>query len=149
MPYTTGEMARICDVSVRTVQYYDKRGILAPCELSEGGRRLYSEDDLEKMKLICFLRELDFSLDDIARIMKESNSKAVISLILGQQQERLREEIEEKEQKLSRLSALIRYLEKEEAPTASSIAGIARDMEQRKKLKKVRVVMLSSAIPIV
>ena len=82
MPYTTGEMARICDVSVRTVQYYDKRGILAPCELSEGGRRLYSEDDLEKMKLICFLRELDFSLDDIARIMKESNSKAVISLIL-------------------------------------------------------------------
>ncbi len=43
--YTTGEIAKLCGVSVRTVQYYDERGILIPSELSEGGRRLYSEDD--------------------------------------------------------------------------------------------------------
>ena len=42
--YTTGEIAKLCGVSVRTVQYYDTRGILAPSELTEGGRRLYSED---------------------------------------------------------------------------------------------------------
>ena len=41
--YTTGEIARISGVSVRTVQYYDDRGILKPSELSEGGRRLYSK----------------------------------------------------------------------------------------------------------
>lgn len=45
--YTTGEIAKLCGVSVRTVQYYDTRGILAPSELSEGGRRLYSEDDFK------------------------------------------------------------------------------------------------------
>ena len=44
--YTTGELAKLCGVTVRTVQYYDSRGILIPSELSEGGRRLYSEDDL-------------------------------------------------------------------------------------------------------
>ena len=44
--YTTGELAKLCGVTVRTVQYYDARGILIPSELSEGGRRLYSEDDL-------------------------------------------------------------------------------------------------------
>ena len=55
--YTTGELAKLCGVSVRTVQYYDDRGILKPSELSEGGRRLYSEDDLHRMKIICFLRE--------------------------------------------------------------------------------------------
>ena len=49
--YTTGEMAKLCDVSVRTVQYYDSRKLLVPSELSEGGRRLYSEDDLRKLKL--------------------------------------------------------------------------------------------------
>ena len=38
--YTTGEVAKLCGVTVRTVQYYDTRGILAPSELSEGGRRL-------------------------------------------------------------------------------------------------------------
>lgn len=44
--YTTGELAKLCNVTVRTVQYYDKRGILIPTELSEGGRRLYTESDL-------------------------------------------------------------------------------------------------------
>ena len=47
--YTTGEIAKLCGVSVRTVQYYDERGILIPSELSEGGRRLYSEDDYKKV----------------------------------------------------------------------------------------------------
>lgn len=58
--YSTGELAKLCNVTVRTVQYYDTRGILIPSELSEGGRRLYSEDDLRRMKIICFLRPQGF-----------------------------------------------------------------------------------------
>ncbi len=50
--YTTGEVAKLCNVSVRTVQYYDSRGILVPSEISEGGRRIYSEEDLKKMQII-------------------------------------------------------------------------------------------------
>ena len=50
--YTTGEIAKLCNVTVRTVQYYDTREILVPSELSEGGRRLYSEEDLKRMKII-------------------------------------------------------------------------------------------------
>jgi len=61
--YTTGDLAKLAGVSVRTVQYYDKRGILVPSQLSEGGRRIYTESDLEKLRLICFLRELDFSIE--------------------------------------------------------------------------------------
>lgn len=34
--YTTGEIAKLCGVSVRTVQYYDTRNILTPSELTEG-----------------------------------------------------------------------------------------------------------------
>ena len=60
--YSTGELAKLCGVTVRTVQYYDTRGILIPSELSEGGRRLYSEDDLRRMKIICFLRGLDLTI---------------------------------------------------------------------------------------
>ena len=54
--YTTGEMAKLCNVTVRTVQYYDTRGILTPSALSEGGRRLYDDSDLKMLKVICFLR---------------------------------------------------------------------------------------------
>ena len=70
--YSTGEIAKLCSVTVRTVQYYDTRGILIPSELSEGGRRLYSEDDLKRMKIICFLRELDLPIGVIAQILKEA-----------------------------------------------------------------------------
>ena len=56
--YTTGEIAKLCGVTVRTVQYYDSRNILVPSELSEGGRRLYSEADVQKLRVICFLRNI-------------------------------------------------------------------------------------------
>jgi DNA-binding transcriptional MerR regulator len=46
--YTTGELARLCGISVRTVQFYDARGLLHPSELTEGGRRLYTEADLRR-----------------------------------------------------------------------------------------------------
>ena len=49
--YTTGEIAKACGVTVRTVQFYDQKGILIPSALSEGGRRLYSEEDLKKKKI--------------------------------------------------------------------------------------------------
>ena len=54
--YTTGEIAKLCGVSVRTVQYYDTREILVPSSLTEGGRRLYSEakEWNTRIILMCF-----------------------------------------------------------------------------------------------
>ena len=70
--YTTGEIAKLCGVSVRTVQYYDSRNILVPSELSEGGRRLYSEDDLKRMRIICFLREAGLSYERVRDIFNDA-----------------------------------------------------------------------------
>lgn len=50
--YTTGELAKAAGVTVRTVQFYDKRGLLSPSDWTEGGRRLYTEEDLEQLRLI-------------------------------------------------------------------------------------------------
>ena len=101
--YTTGEIAKLCGVTVRTVQYYDTRGILIPSELSEGGRRLYSEDNLKRMKIICFLRELDLPIDAISQILKEEHPEKIISLLVEQQETILSEEISEKQEKLAKL----------------------------------------------
>ena len=46
--YTTGEMAKLCNVTVRTVQFYDTKGLLIPSDLTEGGRRLYLRHRLAK-----------------------------------------------------------------------------------------------------
>ncbi len=145
--YTTGEMAKICGVSVRTVQYYDTRGILVPSTLSEGGRRLYSEADLSKMKIICFLRELDVSLGSIAELMREENSAEVISLILEEQKQLLDSEIKEKESKLEKLEVLQQNLKRVENYSLASIGDVAHIMGNKKKMKKLHAVLLLSGLP--
>ena len=146
--YTTGEIARLCGVSVRTVQYYDTRGVLVPCELSEGGRRLYSEDDLGKMKIICFLRELDVPLDSIAKLMREENSNEVISLILEEHEKALRTEISEKKEKLKMLSELNAIVKKAESVSVESIGDVAHIMESKKQMKKLHLTLILASIPI-
>ena len=146
--YTTGELAKACGVTVRTVQYYDARGILIPSELSEGGRRLYSEDDLKRLKVICFLRELDLPIDAISRILKEEHPEKVISLLIEQQEAVLSEEISVKQQKLEKLQELKNGLKSRSAFSLESIGDIAVTMESRKKLKKMRWFMVLTGIPV-
>lgn len=64
---TVGEAAKKMGVSVRTLQYYDKEGIVSPSAQSEGGRRIYTEKDLIKIHQILSLKSLGFSLDDIKK----------------------------------------------------------------------------------
>lgn len=145
--YTTGEIAKLCGVTVRTVQYYDTRGILSPSELSEGGRRLYSEDDLRQMKIICFLRELDLPISSIAELLEEEHPENVISLLLEKQESVLQGEIDERQSKLDKLNELKRTLKSVEHFSVNSIGDIAHIMENKKKLRKVRAVMLAVGIP--
>ena len=93
--YTTGEIAKLCGVSVRTVQYYDSRNILVPSALSEGGRRLYTEEDLKRLRIICFLRGIDIPINSISALFAEEHPEKVIDLLLEQQEHDLREEIAE------------------------------------------------------
>lgn len=146
--YTTGELAKACGVTVRTVQYYDARGILTPSALSEGGRRLYSEDDLKTMKIICFLREIGLSIDTIGKLLAEDHPGSVISLLLEQQEKDLREEIGTLEEQLEKVKELKKGVADNESFTVESIGDIAYTMASKKNLRNVRLTMLLSAIPL-
>lgn len=146
--YTTGEIAKLCGVTVRTVQYYDTRNILIPSELSEGGRRLYSEEDLKRMKVICFLRELDLPINTISQLLAEEHPEDVIELLLQQQASELRSEITEQQQKLAKLEQLQREIKTLEHFSVESIADIAYHMEHKKKLRKVRALICGVGIPL-
>ena len=67
---TVKKVSEIAGISVRTLQYYDKIGLLVPSQRSESGYRLYSESDLSTLKQILLFRELDFPLCDIKNIMQ-------------------------------------------------------------------------------
>ncbi len=146
--YTTGEMAKLCDVSVRTVQYYDTRGILVPSELSEGGRRLYSDRDLNKMKIICFLRGVGLSIDSIKKIFEEEYPENVISLLLDEQEKLIKEEIVEKQEMADRILETKKELRKMTQISVESIGDIAQIMKSKKELGKLRKIMLIMALPI-
>ena len=96
-PYTTGDLAKLCDVSVRTVQFYDTKDLLKPADLTEGGRRLYTEDDLKKLRLICLLKSLGLSLNSIKGILESDRPDRVLLLLLDEQEKQIDAEIGEKE----------------------------------------------------
>ncbi len=144
--YTTGEMAKLCGVSVRTVQYYDTRGILTPSELSEGGRRLYSEDDLKKMKIICFLREAGLPINSIKEVLAEEEPGRVISILIDQQTEVLREEVSERQKKLELLEQIRRSLKSEPHFSVESLGDIAHKMTNKKKLFRLRFFLIAFGI---
>ena len=146
--FTTGELAKLCGVTVRTVQYYDARGILIPSELSEGGRRLYSEDDLKRLKVICFLREMDIPIDAISQILKEEHPEKVIGLLIEQQEKALSDEIAVKEKKLDNLHDLKNGLRGKSVISLETIGDIAISMEGKKKLKNMRWMMILTGIPV-
>jgi len=146
--YTTGEIAKLCGVSVRTVQYYDDRGILVPSELSEGGRRLYTEDDLKRMHIICFLREAGLPINSISALFAEKNPENIISILLEQQEQVLREELSERQAKLDMILGIKRELKELDTFSVESIGDIAQVMKQKNKLNKMRLTMVLTGIPV-
>ena len=71
------EVSKITGVSLRTLHYYDKIGLLVPAKL-ENGYRVYSNDDLNKLQKILFYKYLNFKLSDIANIIENNNDSLVI-----------------------------------------------------------------------
>ena len=146
--YTTGEIAKLCGVSVRTVQYYDDRGILTPSALSEGGRRLYSEEDVRRMHIICFLREVGLPINSISALLHEENPGSIISILLEEQEKTLREELSERQTKLELLEGIKRELKEIERFSVESIGDIAHMMKQKQELKKMRWTMVLTGLPV-
>ena len=146
--YTTGEIAKLCGVSVSTVQYYDSREILMPSELSDGGRRLYSENDLKKLKVICYLREIGFSINDVKKLLNESNSKKVISFIVKRQKEVLESEISEKKEQLFKVERVLEGITSSEDFSLEKIYDMANVMEDKKALRKIRINLILQGIVI-
>ena len=66
---TVHEVSRLTGVSIRTLQYYDRIGLLPPAEYTDAGYRLYDDAALETLQQILLFRELEFPLKDIGRII--------------------------------------------------------------------------------
>jgi Predicted transcriptional regulators len=104
--YTTGELAKLASVSVRTLQYYDKKGLLRPSKIVESGRRIYTDIDLSRLKLILLLKKLGLSLKAIDEILDSKNSITVLNLLLEQQQKAIKDTLKDSREQLKTIEEL-------------------------------------------
>ena len=91
---TVGEVAKKLGTTVRTLQYYDKEGLLSPSTKSEGGRRLYTDKDLITLYQIVSLKSLGFSLDDIKHRLISLETPTDVANALTEQADNIRGKIE-------------------------------------------------------
>ena len=139
--HTTGEAAKLCGITVRTVQYWDEKGLVAPSELTDGGRRLYSDEDLSRLKEVCFLKELGFSLKDIKKLLEDPDKDAVIEILADEQIAYLKGQLSKNQTQLERLNSLKASLRTLDPMSEKSFEAIVTVMDGRKKLRNLRIMM--------
>lgn len=77
---TVGQVADLAGITVRTLHHYDETGLLRPSGRSPAGYRLYTADDLARLRSVLFYRELGFALDDIAALLDDPAADTVSHL---------------------------------------------------------------------
>lgn len=97
-----GELSRKLDMSQRTIRYYEEIGLLNSIKRIEGGRRIYTEADLRRLKLIKRLKIMGMTLSEMQELeamwtYEKSNEKILKRLLelLGNHLKRLDERIED------------------------------------------------------
>lgn len=103
---TVGEVAGKMNITVRTLQHYDKQGLLPPSSISEGGRRLYTDKDILKLYQILSLKHLGFSLDDIKNRLISLDTPSEIASALAEQAATVQKKIEKLSESLRELEIL-------------------------------------------
>ena len=103
---TVGEVAKKMGTTVRTLQYYDKEGLLSPSAESEGGRRLYTDKDLVILHQILSLKSLGFSLNDIKQRLIPLETPTDVATALTEQADSIREKIEQLTDSLTAIEQL-------------------------------------------
>lgn len=65
-----GEVATRTDLSIRTIRHWEEMGLVTPSARSAGGFRLYSEDDVARIRLLRFMKPLNFTLDQMRELLE-------------------------------------------------------------------------------
>jgi len=96
--YSIGSLAKLTSTTVRTLQFYDQKGLLKPSGYNEQGHRIYTDEDLFRLHQILTLKYLDYSLEEIGKYLEQDTSDFKASLeiqygLLMQKQQQIQQVI--------------------------------------------------------
>lgn len=135
-----GEFAHFTGVTIKTLHHYDDIGLLKPAQVDRySGYRYYSVEQMERLNRILALKDLGFSLDQIAVFVDQAMPVAEIRGMLKLRQAELEQQIVETETRLNRVEARLRLIEQEGRPQQHEIVV--------KPVDAVRVLSYRSVVP--
>jgi DNA-binding transcriptional MerR regulator len=112
MKFKIGDFARLGQVSVQTIRYYDNLGLLKPCEVDPfTNYRYYSLEQLPKLVRILSYKDLGFSLEQISNMLVEDLPASELRRLLLIKQNELREQVQEHLDRLERIESRLRRIE--------------------------------------
>lgn len=108
-----GDFSKLAHVTVKTLHHYGELGLLRPAHIDRyTGYRYYTLEQLPRLNQILALKDLGFSLDQVAQLTKEDLSTAEIRGMLRMKQMELAEQIESEQATLARVETRLRQLER-------------------------------------
>ena len=126
--FKIGEFSRLSRVSVRMLRHYDQLGLLTPSEIDPfTGYRYYSAEQLPRLNRILALRDLGFSLEQIAGMLEEDLSMDQLLGMLKLKRADVEAQMKSEQQKLQRLEVRIRQMSEQSGHGAYDV--ILRDIE--------------------
>jgi MerR family mercuric resistance operon transcriptional regulator len=78
---TIGALAEACGVSVETVRYYERRGLLDQPPRPEAGYRQYGPSDVERLAFVRRAKDLGFTLSEIAELVRSSGTGQTLEIL--------------------------------------------------------------------
>ena len=104
--YSIQDVSKKTGLTAHTLRYYEKEGLISGVERSRGGFRQYTDEDLERLGLICCLKNTGMSIQEIARFVQLTREG---DQTLEERVELLRSH---REQVLARMAEMQKYLDK-------------------------------------
>jgi DNA-binding transcriptional MerR regulator len=121
--FKIGEFSKLSHVTVKTLRYYDRIGLLKPAKVDRfTSYRYYSADQLPRLNRILALKDLGLSLDQIARLLDHDLSPDQIRGMLRLKQVEIEGQLEEEQARLARVEQRLRQIEQEEAMSTQEVA---------------------------
>lgn len=138
--FKIGEFARLNRVSIRTLRYYEKFGLLEPYRIDpETGYRFYSAGQIPRLNRIILLKEIGFSLSEIIDVLDKKLTSEQMSEYLTRKRKELLWEIRKEQLKIDRIDAQLKILRKEKEAMSYDIV--------LKKIEASKVASVRDIIP--
>lgn len=114
--YTSGEIAALAGLTIRTIQHYDNIGLLCSSGRTTGGRRYYVQSDLVRLEQIVFYRSLDFSLNQIKEQLLSRPGEHELLKMFKKQQLLLLQKMEDLHTSFATIDAMSKMIEAGKEP---------------------------------